>query len=100
MVYPASKQPSCKSYMNIKNVVSDDLTIAKLHYFNCIAGLLQLFLKIYQTDEPMLAFLFDNFKGLVKTLLTNIINPSVLEKSKTAKELLDTKLDNQKSYQN
>ena len=44
----------------------------------------------------MLPFLFDDLKGLVKTLLTNIINPSVLEKSKTATELLDIKLDDQK----
>ena len=34
-------------------------------------------------------------KGLVKTLQTNN-NPSVLEKSKTVKELLDIKLDDQK----
>ena len=44
----------------------------------------------------MLPFLFDDFKGLVKTLLTNNVNPNVLEKSKTAKELLDIKLDDQK----
>ena len=43
----------------------------------------------------MLPFLFDDLKGLVKTLLRNI-NPSILEKSKTVKELLDIKLDDQK----
>ena len=75
--------------MNIKNAVSDDLIIAKLHYFSYIAGLKQAFLKLYQTDQPMLPFLFDNLKGLMKTLLINIINPSVLEKSKIAKESLD-----------
>ena len=73
--------------MNIKNAVSDDLTIAKLHYFSYIAGLLQAFLKLYQTDQPMLPFLFDNLKGLMKTLLVNI-SPSVLEKSKTPKSYL------------
>ena len=93
---PASKQPSCKSYMNIKNAVSDDLTIAKLHYYSYIARLLQPFLKLYQTVQPMLPFLFDDLKRSVKTLLLNIINPSVLEKSKTAKELPDIKLDDQK----
>ena len=71
--------------MNIKNAVSADLIIAKLHYYSFIAGLLQPFLKLYQTDEPMLPFLFDDLKGLVKTLVANIINPIVLEKSKTAK---------------
>ena len=75
--FPASKQPSCKSC------------------FSYIAGLLQPFLKIYQTDQPMLPFLFEDLKDLVKTLLTNI-NPSILEKSKTVKELLDIKLEDQK----
>ena len=43
----------------------------------------------------MLPFLFEDLKDLVKTLLTNI-NPSILEKSKTVKELLDIKLEDQK----
>ena len=80
----------------MKNAVSNNLTIAKLHYFSYTAGLLQPFLKLYQIDQPMLSFFFEDLKGLVKTLLTDIINPSVLEKSKTAKELLDIKLDEQK----
>ena len=63
--------------MNIKNAVSDDLTIAKLHYYSYISGLLQPFLKLYQINQPMLPFFFDDLKGFVKTLLTNI-NPSVL----------------------
>ena len=43
------------------NVVSD-LTIAELQFFNYIMGLLQLFLKLYQTDQPMLSLLFDGLK--------------------------------------
>ena len=43
----------------------------------------------------MLPFLFEDLKDLVKTLLTNI-NPSILKKSKTVKELLDIKLEDQK----
>ena len=45
----------------------------------------------------MLPFLLNRFKVPVKTLLENIINPSVLEKSKTATELLNIKLDDQKN---
>ena len=41
----------------------------------------------------MLPFLFDDLKSLVKTLLTNIVDSNILEKSKTTKELLDIKLD-------
>ena len=47
----------------------------------------------------MMGTLFVNgLKRLKKTLLTNIINPSVLEKLKIAKELLEIKLDDQKHY--
>ena len=62
---PASKQPSYKSHMKIKNAVSDDLTIAKLHYLSHIAGLLQQFLILYQTDQPMHPFLLDDLKVLI-----------------------------------
>ena len=82
--------------MIIKSTVSNDLATAKLYYFSSIAMLLQLLFKLYQTDQPMLSFLFENLKGLVKTLLANIINPSVHDKSKTVRELLDIKLDDQK----
>ena len=44
----------------------------------------------------MLPFFFDDLKGLVETLQTNI-NPSVLEKSKTAKEWVVIKLDDKKN---
>ena len=62
---PASKQPSYKSHMKIKNAVSDDFTIAKLHYLSYIAGLLQQFLILYQTDQPMHPFLLDDLKVLI-----------------------------------
>ena len=46
----------------------------------------------------MMGTLFVNgLKRLKKTLLTNVINPSVLEKLKIAKELLEIKLDDQKT---
>lgn len=90
---PKYKQPSFKTYIHVKNAVSDPFTKSKLYYFSYIAGLLQPFLKIYQTDKPMLPFLFDDLKSLVKTLLTNIVDSNILEKSKTTKELLDIKLD-------
>ena len=51
--------------MKIKNAVSDDFTIAELHYLSYIAGLLQQFLILYQTDQPMHPFLLDDLKVLI-----------------------------------
>ena len=50
--------------MKIKNAVSDDFTIAKLHYFSYIAGLLQQFLIRYQTDQPLHPFLLDEILSI------------------------------------
>ena len=48
---PKSKRPSSKSYENLKAAVNDPLTTAKLQFFSFVAGILQPFIKSYQTDQ-------------------------------------------------
>ena len=41
---PKSKQPSNKSYDTLKTAVLDELVIAKLGFFSCLAGMFKSFL--------------------------------------------------------
>ena len=52
--------------------MNDPLTVAKLQSFSFLAGVLQLFLKSYQTDEPMALFLYWH----ILTTLTDITDIS------------------------
>ena len=52
-----------KLYDTLKAAVLDELVIAKLGFFSCLAGMCKPFLTVYQTDRPMIPFLYgDLFK--------------------------------------
>ena len=74
-----SKQPSSKSYENTKKGIEDPLTVAKLHFFSFVAGLLQPFLKLFQGDGPMVPFLCNSIRGIYISLLELIVKAKVLE---------------------
>ena len=76
---PPSKQPKCKSYEVIKGSIKDPFTVAKLKIFSFIAGLLTLYLTIYQSQKPLIPFLYDDLQSLYKELLGLTIRPKVLE---------------------
>ena len=66
-----SKRPSCKRYMGVK-----------------AASLLLPTLLIYQKDCPLLPFLFQDLKNMVKGLLSIIVKPTILEEKKKAAVML------------
>ena len=79
-----SKRPDSKSYENVKKGIDDPLTVAKLHFFSYIAGLLQPFLTAFQGDGPMLPFLCNDIKTIFVSLLGLILKPQVFEKTQTS----------------
>ena len=92
---PASKQPTylqTKSILNVKAAVEDDLTTTKLSFFCFVASKLQLFLVKYQTDNPMIPFLYEDLTSLVRDLMKIIIKKEVLENALSGKKLLAVNL--------
>ena len=74
--------------MDVKAAIHDILTVAKLQGFSYIVELLPTLL-IYQKDCPLLPFLFQDLKNMVKVLLSIIVKPTILEeKKKRRKQLL------------
>ena len=64
---------------NTKKGIEDPLTMAKLHFFSFVAGLLQPLLKVFQGDGPMIPFLCNNIRSIYISLLELIIKAKVLE---------------------
>ena len=77
-----SKQPSSKSFLNVQQAVNDKLIVAKLQLFSFVADHFKLFLTAYQTDAPMIPFLYNDLKKLVVELLSLIVKTEIIEKSK------------------
>ena len=50
-----------------------------------------IFFKKYQSDKPMIPFIYDDLKDLVSRLLELFVKPAILEKNKTGKKMM--KLD-------
>ena len=62
------KQPSSKSYANVKAAVEDPITGAKLTFFNFVAGILQPILVKYQSDKPMVPYIYLDLLKLLRKL--------------------------------
>ena len=85
-----------KSYSNLKSVVFDDFTVAKLQCFSCIASKVESYLKMYQTDNPMIPYMYFDLKTMLKDLLEIIVEPEVIQECKTGKRLIETDLEKKK----
>ena len=93
---PKSKRPKSKSYSNLKSAVLDDFTVAKLQCFSYIASKVEPYLKMYQTDNPMIPYMYFDLKTMLKDLLEIIVEPEVIQKCKTGKRLIKIDLKKKK----
>ena len=85
-------QTSKKSYKNVLVHISDKLTVAKLHFFVYVAGILEPYLTCYQGDGPMLPFMCHDITKFYKALLNIVVKPKVLQKCKTSFDLISVEL--------
>ena len=91
------KQSECDSY-NVKDAVDDSLTVAKLGFFIYVAGLLEPYLKSYQSDQQMVPFIYFDLKKLVTCLLKLFVKAEVINNCKTSFGLANTDLDKKSNF--
>ena len=84
---PKSRRPSSKSYLNLDAAVKDPFTPAKLNFFSFIAGLFQPFLLQYQTDNPMVPYLYNDLITLIKKIMNLIVKPEIVKECANAADL-------------
>ena len=68
--FPKYKQPTCKSFDNVKSV-TDPLSEAKI-CFSFISFLVEPYLKKNQADKPMVSFIYTELKSLLRNLPSNL----------------------------
>jgi len=61
--------PKTKSYSIVSEAVKDTLIQAKLAFFKSVANQLQPFLTSYQTDIPMIPFMYNDLNNLLKSMM-------------------------------
>lgn len=91
---PKSKQPTCQSYRNLLDFKQDPLVVAKLHFFISIAKMLTEFLKVFQTEKPMVPFLSQELESVIRSLLSRFVKPTVISSVTSASGLAKVDVSN------
>lgn len=80
-----------KNFKVVAAAVIDKFFKAKLAFFMSAAASVEPFLKKFQSEEPMVPFLYDDLIGLVQPVLEKVVKPEIL-KSTTLKSLCNIQL--------
>ena len=75
------KDPCTKAFETVKQWIADPLGKAKLAFFVYVATPIESFLRIYQTDYPMIPYMANDLGLVFKTLLNRIITAEVMEEA-------------------
>ena len=59
------------------DTVKDSLIISKLMLFSFVCRLVEPYLKVFQSDRPMVPFIYSEVKSVIKSLLLLIVNLSL-----------------------
>ena len=81
-----------KSYDTLKRAVLDELVMAEVGFFSYLAGMFKPFLIAYQTDRPMIPFLYGDLFKLLKDIFSIIIKPDIMNKYETGLKLKEIDL--------
>ena len=79
------------------NAVSDILMPPKLQFFCFIVGIMQLFLTKYQSDKPMIPYLYSNILELIKKLMQLTVKPDLSQKCESYLDFRQIDLDDKES---
>ena len=85
-----SKQPDAnnKSWQRLKAMIHDPILPAKLKFFEMVSEKLNVFLRGFQTDKPMVPFMATTLGDIIDDLLSRIILEDTLKKCDTLYQLL------------
>ena len=79
IVWVRKTKPSSKSSFNVPEAVNDKFILANFHFFVFFWSIFKPFLTKYQTRWPMVPFMCDDLKNLVKSILHLYIKQSVID---------------------
>ena len=77
-------QPASKSFLKVQEAVNDKFVDAKFQFFSFVGSLFKPFLTKYHISWPMLPYMDDELKELVRNVLQLYVKYEVTEKFKTA----------------
>lgn len=92
LTLPKSKQPQGKRFACLVKWMNDPLMRAKFKLVEFLTGKLNAFLRGFQTDKPMIPFLFDALKSIIESFLQMFLKKEVCNANDTIQKLLNLDL--------
>ena len=94
-----SKRPANKSYETLQKHHNDLLIPARLQFFAFVAAIFEPYLTIFQTDVPMIPFMFEELERIYNKLLHLVIRRDSLEETQSiTKRLKKEWLENKANH--
>ena len=98
---PASKQPKNNtSYDSLKVNIKDKLMKVKFHVFKDIAHKMNKFLKVFQTDAPLVPFLDEVLDSLMRNIMQYFVKRFILDKADTSLRLHKVDIHDEENLMN
>ena len=83
-----SKKPKNNSFDTLVIHYQDLLMTAKLHFFAFIATILKPFLVLFQTENPMLPFMYNELYHVSKRLIALMYKKEKIDETKTVSKAM------------
>jgi hypothetical protein len=83
-----------KSFKELEGILCDNLFTARMNFFLLVAREVEPFLKLYQTDKPMVPFLCADLTNLITNLMEKFIKVEVLKKAPSTIKLIKVDIPN------
>ena len=95
---PKNKKPLRKSFLHVQFAVNNQSSVAKFQFLNSVASFFGPFLTVYQTDWPVLPFIYEDLTDLVRNFLQLFIKAIVLTKCTSGTALRQVDLTKKEKF--
>lgn len=74
----AKKPPASQSFVKVNKALEDKLFAAKLGFLQSVALQLEPYLTVYQSNQPLLPFMYDDLYSLLRNLMVRFIKTEIM----------------------
>jgi hypothetical protein len=90
----SKKPPASSCFQKVATALKDELLAAKLGFMQSVALQLEPFLTMYQSNLPLLPFLYDDIHSLLRNLMMRFVTKDTMAAASTAAKLVEIDLTN------
>lgn len=80
------QEPTCASYNVVYQHIQDKLMLAKIVFFESLCDVVEPFLLLFQSEQPLAPFLYDKLMVILRTLMESNCQRRSYRKKSSSKD--------------